>query len=137
MARKSRTRIWRMGDPDGVEPKEHDGLSTSDSPSPKKKTLREMKSELSELAAMEQLGPDDRERIDQIVTEAASLASKGPEYRRLYERALQIQKKALKKAATPPRGQKQPGGPRFARNPGLSHGGREVLGGLPSSRRGH
>lgn len=90
--------------------------------------------ELSELAAKQPLQGKSLRRIHEIVNETARLAKKGPAYRRVYERALQIEKKALR----PPQ-QKRPTGKSrgLVQNPGLTYGGREVLGGAPSSRRGH
>jgi len=129
----------RLNGADGPEPAERAATpSASDAPArkPKEKgkTIGQIHSELSEMAAKQELGRKSRQRLEEIVNEAASLVSKGPDYRRLYERALQIQKKTL----TPPRGSKWRGGPAgLVQNSGLSQGGREVLGGLPSSRRGH
>lgn len=134
MAPKARTRIWRLNDPDGREPKEQAPSPPCDRPPQKGTTVREIHRELSELAAKQQLGRKSHKRLEEIVSEAARLASQRPEYRRLYERALQIQKKAL----TPPRAKKRRGDAAgFFQNPGLSQGGREILCGLPSSRRGH
>lgn len=81
------------------------------------------------------LGRKRRERLDEIVNDAAKLVRKGPSYRWVYERALQIQEEAL----TPPptKGKRRVGPAGLVLNTGLSQGGREVLGGLPSTRRGH
>lgn len=88
--------------------------------------------ELSGLAAKQPLQGKGLARLHEIVNEAARLVEKGPEYRRLYARALQMQKKALR----PPR-QKGPTGKSrgLVRNPDLLYGGREVLGGAPSTGR--
>lgn len=88
--------------------------------------------ELSGLAAEQPLQGKGLARLHEIVNETARLVEKGPEYRRLYERALQIQKKALR----PPQ-QKGPTGKSrgLVKNPELLYGGREVLGGAPSTGR--
>ncbi len=128
---KART---RLNEADGREKTERASSPASDRPPHKRTTPREIHRELSELAAKQQLGRKGQRRLEEILNEVAGLASKRPEYRRLYERALQIQKRAL----TPPRRKKRPGDAAgFFQNPGLSHRGREILSGLPSSRRGH
>lgn len=83
-------------------------------------------SELSELAAKHPLGPEGLGRLHEIVNETARLVEKGPAYRRLYERVLQIQKRALRPAP-----QKGPTGKSrgLVKNPELLYGGHEVLGG--------
>lgn len=143
VARKARTRVWRLGDTDGGAPQEQPSAA-SDGPPRKRAPLREINSELAELAAKKQLHPENHQRLkqilnelEQILNEAARLASTRPESRRLYERALQSQQKALKLAARKKRQNWAPGPAGMVQNPGLSQGGREVLGGLPSSRRGH
>lgn len=104
----------------------------------KGRTIEQIHRELSDMAIRQKsgtLGRKRRERLDEIVNDAAKLVRKGPPYRWLYERALQIQEKAL---TPPPTKSKRRVGPAgLVQNPGLSQGGREVLGGLPSSRRGH
>lgn len=88
--------------------------------------------ELSELAAKQPLDGKSLGRIHEIVNETARLVEKGPAYPRLYERALQIQKKALR----PPQQQRRTGkSPGLVQNPELLYGGREVLGGAPSTGR--
>lgn len=94
--------------------------------------LGQMHRELSELAARHPVGPVGLRRLDEIVNETAQLVGKGSAYQRLHERALQIQKKALRppqqrKAADKSRG--------LVKNPELLYGGREVLGGAPSTGR--
>ncbi|MBN3458253.1 hypothetical protein JNN96_29870 [Mycobacterium sp. DSM 3803] len=92
----------------------------------------QMHRELSELAATHPLGPEGLGRLHEIVNEAARLVEKGSAYRRLYERALQIQRKALR----PPQQTKATGKSRgLVKNPELLYGGREVLGGAPSTGR--
>lgn len=88
--------------------------------------------ELSELAAKQPLDGKSLGRIHEIVNETARLVEKGPAYRRVYERALQIQKKALR----PPQQKRATGKSRgLVKNPELLYGGREVLGGAPSTGR--
>ncbi|SRX96065.1 hypothetical protein MSP7336_04340 [Mycobacterium shimoidei] len=88
--------------------------------------------ELSELAAMQPLQGKSLGRLHEIVEETARLVEKGPAYRRAYERALHIQKKALR----PPQQKKATGKSRgLVKNPELLYGGREVLGGAPSTGR--
>ncbi|BBX06756.1 hypothetical protein [Mycolicibacterium aichiense] len=88
--------------------------------------------ELSELAAKHPLGPEGLGRLQAIVNDTARLAEKGPSYQRLYERALQIQKNALRPAQQKgPRGKARG----LVQNPELLYGGREVLGGAPSTGR--
>ena len=129
----------RLNGADSPEPAEQPATSSASDELPRKRVERsralgQIHSELSEMAAKQELGRKSRQRLEEIINEAASLASKRPDYRRLYERALQIQKKTM----TPPRGRKRRGGPAgLVQSPGLSQGGREVLGGLPSSRRGY
>ncbi len=98
----------RLNDPGSNESTEQASSPASVGPSQKRTEssvkLREFHNELSELAAKQQLGRKALQRLEQILNEAASLASKRPEYRRLYDRALQIQRRAL----TPPRGKKAP-----------------------------
>lgn len=100
--------------------------------------LGDLHRELSELAAKQagnqQLAGKSLRRLQAIVNGTAPLAARDPGYRKVYERALRIQKKALR----PPRAKGPTGKPRrLVRSPGLSYGGREVLGGLPGTRRGH
>lgn len=86
--------------------------------------------ELSELAAKQaghqRLAGKSLRRLEQIVNEVAPLAARDPGYRRVYERALRIQRKALR-----------PPGTKRRNDIGLTSGGREVLGGAPSTGRGH
>lgn len=86
--------------------------------------------ELSELAAKQagnqRLAGKSLRRLAAIVNGTAPLAARDPGYRRVYDRALRMQQKALR----PPRAKRQ-------NETGLTYGGREVLGGAPSSRRGH
>lgn len=91
--------------------------------------LRHLHRELSGLAAKlaaGQLGSKGVGRLSAILNETARHASHESGYRRVYDRALQIQKRALR----PPRAKRRNG-------TGLSQGGREVLGGIAGSRRGH
>lgn len=143
VVRKARTRVWRLGDTDGGAPKEQ-ASAASDGPPRKMTPLREINSELAELAAKKQLHPENHQRLkrilnelEQILNEAARLASTRPESRRLYERALRSQQEALALAARKNRRNRASGPAGMVQNRGLSQGGREVLGGLPSSRRGH
>lgn len=101
-------------------------------------TIEQIHSELSEMATTQKLGTlgrKRRERLDEIVNDAAKLVWKGPQYRWLYERALQIQEKTMRPPR--PKSNRRVGPAGLVQNPGLSQGGREVFGGLPSSRRGH
>ena len=136
-APKSRTRLWRMGDPPGPAP----ASTPASGDSPKRPSLREINTELSELAARKQLHPDNVHRlkqllaqIEQILNDAAPLVASSPGSRRLYERALKSQRRALALVAGPNRGAHPAG---FAKGRGLTQGGREVLGGAPGSRRRH
>lgn len=88
--------------------------------------LSRLHGELSELAAKQPLQGKNLRRLQAIVNGTAPLAARDPGYRRVYERALRIQKKALR----PPRAKRR-------NETGLTYGGREVLGGAPSTRRGH
>lgn len=92
--------------------------------------LRDLHRELSELAgklaAGGQLGPKGLRRLDAIIDETARLVERRPVYRRVYERALEIQKRALR-----------PPWAKGRNETGLTEGGHEVLGGLPGTRRGH
>ena len=107
--------------------------AASDEPA-RKRTLKQIHSELSEIADKREPGTDARLRLEEIVSEASRLVSKGPSYQRLYERALRIQRKAM--IIRPSGKGRIGGGPAgLVENPGLSRGGHEVLGGLPSSRR--
>jgi hypothetical protein len=88
--------------------------------------------ELSELAAKQPLQGKSLGRLHELVEETARLLKKGPAYQRAYERALQIQKKALR----PPQQKKATGKSRgLVKNPEMLYGGREVLGGAPSTGR--
>lgn len=113
---------------------------TSTRPDPAR--LRQLHRELSALAEKRRLKRPlkrkDFTRLELIMGEAGRLVAHDAEYQRLYEWALRIHKGAAKAAvaATPRPG--RPAGPEgLVRNPELSYGGREVLGGAPSSRRGH
>ena len=138
---KSRTRVWRAGDPPGPTPEAPSSPPASADPPPRRANLREINTELSELASRKQLHPDNIHRlkqllgqIEQILNDAAPLVASSEGSRRLYERALKSQRRALALIAGPNRGTHPAG---WARNRGLSQGGREILGGLPSSRRRH
>lgn len=87
---------------------------------------------LTALEANYAFGKKARKRLDEIVNQAGRQAKKGPGYRRIYERALRVQRKAI---MAPTRS--KPQGRQSVSNPDLFEGGREVLGGLPSARRGH
>ncbi|MGV0581390.1 hypothetical protein ABQE57_22245 [Mycolicibacterium elephantis] len=114
----------------------------TDSPKPKEQPvdwkpvrLRLIHEELTAIDAKVSggsIGKKARKRLDQIVSQAGRQAKKGPGYRRLYERALRVQRKVI---MAPTRS--KPRGRASVSNPDLFLGGREVLGGLPSSRRGH
>ncbi|WP_170092323.1 hypothetical protein [Mycobacteroides abscessus] len=98
--------------------------------------------ELSEMAdkqrLKQQLKRKDFTRLEKILSETGRLVAHDAEYRRLYQWALRIHKGASQTAAaSKPRSGKRVGPEGLVRNPELSYGGREVLGGLPSSRRGH
>lgn len=97
--------------------------------------LKQLHGELSEMAAKLPLGAKALRRLEEIINDAGSRAARHPGYRRLYDRALEIQKKALR----PPRvkSKRRRGGGGLVLSAELTEGGREVLGGLPSSRRGH
>ena len=138
---KSRTRVWRTGDPPSPIPEVPSSTPASADPPPKRATLREVNTELSELAARKQLHPDDVQRlkrlltqIERIINDTAPFVDSRPGSRREYERALKSQRRALALAAGPNRGTHPAG---RAQNRGLTQGGREILGGLPSSRRRH
>lgn len=111
------------------------GVPTADAKRPPKKgrgVVGQMHRELSELGAEHPLEPESLGRLHEIVNEAALLVEKGPAYQRLYQRALQIQKKALR----PPQQTTATGKSRgLVKNPELLYGGREVLGGAPSTGR--
>ncbi|MFL0156547.1 hypothetical protein [Mycobacteroides chelonae] len=97
--------------------------------------------ELTRFAATKRrLKPAELARLDELVTETATLAKGDRYYRKLHQRAKLIQKgKTPPPQPAPP----QPEGLRavlpagLASSSRLTQGGREVLGGLPSSRRGH
>lgn len=92
--------------------------------------LGDLHRELSELAAKQtghqRLAGKSLGRLAAIVNQVAPLAARDPGYRRVYDRALRIQQKALR-----------PPGVKWRNDTGLTSGGREVLGGLPGTRRGH
>lgn len=94
--------------------------------------LRLIHDELTAFEAEKQLGREGSQRLDAIVNQAARQVAKGPGYRRVYERALRVQRE---KIMAPTRSKRRGSG--GVRNPDLFQGGREVLGGLPSSRRGY
>ncbi|MCG7594592.1 hypothetical protein [Mycobacterium sp. PSTR-4-N] len=101
-------------------------------------SIGQIHAELSQMATTQKsgtLGRKRRERLNKIINDAAKLTWKGPQYKRLYERALQIQEKDMRPSR--PKRSRRVGPSGLVQNPGLSEGGREVLGGLPSSRRGH
>lgn len=134
VASRTRTRSWRLDEPDRGETTERGNSHASEMTPPKGTTPREIHTELSELAAKQPLGRRGQRRLEEILNDVAKLAAKRPEYRRLYERALKVQRRAL----TPPGKKRKPGAAAgFSHNPGLSQGGREILCGLPSSRRRH
>lgn len=97
--------------------------------------------ELTRFAATKRrLKPAELARLDELVTETATLAKGDRYYRKLHQRAKLIQKgKTPPPQPAPP----QPEGLRavlpagLASSSGLTYGGREVLGGAPASRRGH
>ncbi len=94
--------------------------------------LRLIHDELTAFEVKHQLGRKDSQRLDAIVNQAGRQAAKGPGYRRVYERALRVQRE---KIMAPARSKRRGRG--VVSNPDRFEGGREVLGGLPSSRRGH
>lgn len=93
--------------------------------------LRLIHDELTAFEAKHQLGRRDSQRLNTILNQAGRQIAKGPGYRRVYDRALRIQRKKIMALAPSKR---RRGG---VTNPDRFEGGREVLGGLPSSRRGH
>lgn len=100
--------------------------------------LRQLHRELSAMAAQPRLKGKGVKRLEQILAETGPLVAHDDEYQRLYEWALRIHKGAAKAAvAATPRPGRRVGPEGLVRNPELSHGGREVLGGLPGTRRGH
>jgi len=99
---------------------------------------RQIRRELTEMAAKPRLKQKDVARLEQILTESGPLVAHDAEYQRLYQWALRLHKGAPKPTApsTPRKGRRMgPAG--LVQNPEFTYGGREVLGGLPSSRRGH
>jgi hypothetical protein len=112
-------------------------------PPPKKKTGRgfgRIYNELSRIAAIRRpLKPEELTRLDDIVEETRAIAAKDPYFRRLHLRA-----KLIRTGKTPhPKPARQsdelrgvlPAG--LVGSSGLHLARREVLGGHPSSRRGH
>lgn len=90
------------------------------------------------MAAKPRLKQKDVARLEQILTETGSLVAHDTEYQRLYQWALRLHKGAPKPTApsTPRKGRRMgPAG--LVKNPALTSAGREVLGGLPGTRRGH
>ncbi|SIF25262.1 hypothetical protein [Mycobacteroides abscessus] len=99
---------------------------------------RQLHRELAEMAAKPRLKQKDVARLEQILTEAGSLVAHDTEYQRLYQWALRLHKGAPKPTVASLRtGGKRVGPAGLVKNPALTSAGREVLGGLPSSRRGH
>lgn len=97
--------------------------------------------ELTRFAATKRrLKPAELARLDELVTETATLAKGDRYYRKLHQRAKLIQKD---KTPPPKPAPPQPEGLRavlpagLASSSRLTQGGREVLGGLPGTRRGH
>lgn len=149
---RTKVRVWRaesanarleaatvqagMGGHDNPDPTERPVTAAIPDEPAGKRTLKQINSELSEIAAKQEPSHHDRLRLEEIVSEAGRVASKGPAYQRLYDRALRIQTKTI---FTRPGGNRRIGGgpAGLVKNPELSQGGREVLGGLPSSRRRH
>jgi hypothetical protein len=96
--------------------------------------------ELDRIAAITRpLKPEELSRLGDLVKETRALAAEDPYFRRLHQRAKLI-KKDKTPQPTPPRETNElrgvlPVG--LVGSPGLDLARREVLGGLPSSRRGH
>jgi hypothetical protein len=98
--------------------------------------------ELDRIAAINRpLTADELQRLDELVAETKAIAAEDSSkmFRRLHQRA-----RLVRKSKTPPKSApRQPDGLRAVLPPEvvgsrrLTQGGREVLGGLPSSRRGH
>ncbi|MDH6245506.1 hypothetical protein [Mycobacterium sp. OTB74] len=99
--------------------------------------LGQIRSDLSRLETKKRLKNKDFIRLEEILSQTGSLVAKDREYERLYRWALGIHKGKSKPPSQPPRANKRIGPSGLVENPGLSQGGREVLGGLPGSRRGH
>jgi hypothetical protein len=100
-------------------------------------------SELELIAAITRsLTAEELQRLDELVDETGAIAAEDNSkmFRRLHQRA-----KLIRRSKTPPpkRAPRQPAGLRsvlpagLVGSPGLDLARREVLGGLPSSRRGH
>lgn len=130
--------------PKGSRPTPAPRKPTDDTPAAKEqsgKGFGRLYNELTRFAAIKRrLKPAELERLDELVTETAMLAKQDNYYRKLHQRAKLIQKgKTPRPKPAPP----QPEGLRAVLPAGLSsssrltQAGREVLGGLPSSRRGH
>lgn len=141
---KSRTRVWRASSPPVPAPELPSSPPVSDDPPPKQATLREIKTELSELASRKHLQPEDIHRlkqllpqIEQVINDAAPFVASRPASRRVYEQALNSQRRALALAAGSTRVKRGAHPAGLAQGRGLTQSGREVLGGAPGSRRRH
>jgi hypothetical protein len=114
-------------------------------PPPKKRPGRgfgPIYNELTHFAALRRsLAPEELARLDVIVKETRALAAEDPVFRRLYQQAKLVRKgqisrsKSVARQRSGGRGGVGPAG--MVASPGLSLARREVLGGAPSSRRGH
>lgn len=113
--------------------------AVTSTPSRDQARLRQLHRELSAMAAQPRLKGKGVKRLEQILAETGPLVAHDDEYRRIYQWALRLHKGASKPtgAPTPRKGSKRVGPAGLVRNPELTQGGREVLGGLPGTRRGH
>jgi hypothetical protein len=133
-----------MGASHGVEQAENetDSDSTPKPPVAKKKGrgFGRIYNELDRIAAITRpLKPEELKRLGELVEETRALAAADRYFRRLHLRAKLI-KKSKTPQPTPPRQSNELRGVLSAGlvgSPGLDLARREVLGGLPSSRRGH
>lgn len=103
---------------------------------------QQIRRELTEMAAKQRLQPQlsgrALRRLEAIMNATASRVAHDAEYQRLYQWALRIHGRASKAAvAAASRAGKRTGQARgLVQNPALLYGGREVLGGAPSTGRG-
>jgi hypothetical protein len=133
----------RIGGFDSVEQAENEADTDGTAELPAKKKSRgfgRIYNELDRIAAIARpLKPEELKRLGDLVDETRALAASDRYFRRLYLRAKLI-KKGKTLQPTPPRQSAElrgvlPAG--LVGSPGLDLARREVLGGLPSSRRGH
>lgn len=122
----------------------HLSVSSRDVAPAKKKAIRtvgKVRKELSRFEAIKRpLKPEELLRLDELVNETRTLIAKNPNFESMHRWAKLIHKDKTTPTRTVPR---QPEGLRavlpagLVGSPGLDLAKREVLGGLPSSRRGH